>query len=85
MIKNFASRAIAGFVVLEMIFAAVAQAQSVVASGSSARLVTIIGKFGVDFASTSDSDARLRAAGADAALVQAVHTAKRAVAAADIP
>ena len=50
-----------------------------------ARLVTIVGKFGVDFASTSDSDARLRAAGADAALVQAVHTAKRAVAAADIP
>ena len=50
-----------------------------------ARLVTIVGKFGVDFASTSDSDARLRAAGAEAALVQAVHTAKRGVAASDIP
>ena len=52
---------------------------------ASARLVTIIGRFGVDFAPSDDTDARLRAAGAEATLVQAVRTAKRAAAASEIP
>ncbi|MBI2796916.1 MAG: hypothetical protein HYX65_09450 [Gemmatimonadetes bacterium] len=50
-----------------------------------ARLTTIVGKFGVDFASTSDTDARLRAAGATDAVVQAVRAARKAPAAAEIP